>query len=427
MPSDHRLTPPPSPPTAGDLALLAELSQDLAGTPDLDSTLTNAVAQTLAYMDAEAASLFLLDARGEQLVCRACAGPVHITGLCIERHQGIVGRALAEGRVQLVRDTASDHDFSATIDQQTGFCTRSILCAPLIVKGEILGALEAINKRRGGADSEATNGLFADADRDFLQALAGMVALAVHNARMTAALIEQERMQRELDLAREIQRDLLPPSPAVGAPVHGINLPANEVSGDFYDFVALPDGRYLWGLGDVAGKGMNAALLMAKTISLLRCLGKAAPPPGQLLARLNDELCETTRRGVFVTLVAGLYDPAQGEIVLASAGHPPPLRRTPDGAWAAFAAEAPPLGILPGIEFPEMRLTLDGGRLYVYSDGVSEGHLATGGMLGAEGLRRLIDACADAPPSAQIAAITAALARPEARLHDDLTVLVLGR
>ena len=425
MPSDHRLTPTPPPHSAGNLALLAALSQDLAGTPDLDSTLSNAVAQTLAYMGAEAASLFLLDEQGERLVCRACAGPVHITGLCLERQQGIIGRALAEGRVQLVRDTAHDPDFSASVDQQTGFCTRSILCAPLMVKGELLGALEAINKRKADAN-ETADGLFADADRDFLQALAGMVALAVHNARMTAALVEQERMKRELDLARDIQRDLLPPPAPAGVPIHGLNLPAHEVSGDFYDFCALPDGRYLWGLGDVAGKGMNAALLMAKTISLLRCLGKAALPPGQLLARLNEELCETTRRGVFVTLVAGLYDPASGKVVLAGAGHPPPLRRTPDGQWTAFAAEAPPLGIVPGIDFPETRLSLDGGRLYVYSDGVSEGHTASGSMLGADGLRALLEGCADADPAAQVAAIASALARPGARLHDDLTVLVLG-
>ncbi len=278
-------------PSTANLALLAALSQDLAGTPDLDSTLANAVHQTLAYMDAEAASLFLLDESSGKLVCRACAGPVHITGLCIERQQGIVGRALSEGRVQLVRDTASDPDFSASVDRQTGFRTRSILCAPLIVKGQLLGALEAINKRQAQPKHDVAGGLFADADRDFLQALAGMVALAVHNAHMTAALVEQERMKRELDLAREIQRDLLPQAAAATSPIHGINLPANEVSGDFYDFFALPDGRYVWGLGDVAGKGMNAALLMAKTISLRRCLGKTALPPCQLLAPLNDELC----------------------------------------------------------------------------------------------------------------------------------------
>ena len=146
-----------------------------------------------------------------------------------------------------------------------------------------------------------------------------------------------------------------------------------------------------------------------------------------MLARLNDELCETTRRGVFVTLAAGLYDPATGDIVLASAGHPPPLRRDPDGQWASFDAEAPPLGIVPGIDFPETRLNLNGGRLYVYSDGVSEGRALSGGMLGIDGLRQLLDGCAESAPEAQLATITAALAGQGMRLHDDLTVLILGR
>ena len=84
----------------------------------------------------------------------------------LARQQGIVGRALSEGRVQLVRDTASDPDFSASVDRQTGFRTRSILCAPLIVKGELLGALEAINKRQTRPELDAAGGLFADADRE---------------------------------------------------------------------------------------------------------------------------------------------------------------------------------------------------------------------------------------------------------------------
>ena len=131
----------------------------------------------------------------------------------------------------------------------------------------MLGALEVINKRKG-------DGLFDEADKRFLQVLAGLVSLAVHNAQMTGALVEQERMRRELDLAREIQRNLLPEQPAADFPVHGLNLSALEVSGDFYDFFTLADGRIAWGLGDVSGKGMNAAMLMAKTSSLFRCLGK---------------------------------------------------------------------------------------------------------------------------------------------------------
>ncbi len=93
-----------------------------------------------------------------------------------------------------------------------------------------------------------------------------------------------------------------------------MNLPARTVSGDFFDYFDLPDGRICFNLGDVSGKGINASLLMAKTSSLYRCLGKSIPDPGRLLQLINREIFETTTRGMFVTMVAGLYDPARGTV-----------------------------------------------------------------------------------------------------------------
>ena len=189
-----------NPRLTGDMELLLAISQDFVGTPAMDETLANAIQQIMSYMDTEAASIFLLDERNgngetdKKLTCLACAGPVSIKGLTIDRNQGIVGRALAENTVQMVRDVSVDGDFNTAVDDHTGFTTRSILCAPLTVKGRMLGALEVINKRKG-------DGLFDLADKQFLQVLAGMVSLAVHNAQMTEALVEQERMRRELDLA----------------------------------------------------------------------------------------------------------------------------------------------------------------------------------------------------------------------------------
>ena len=403
----------------GDLELLAAISQDFAGSPALGETLANAIHQVMVYMETEAASIFLLDASAEKLTCKACAGPVDIDGLTIGRDQGIVGRALTDNAVQMVRDVSVDGDFSSAVDETTGFTTRSILCAPLCVKGRMLGALEVINKCKG-------DGLFDLADKQFLQVLAGMVSLAVHNAQMTEALVEQERMQRELDLAREIQRDLLPAQPAVDFPVQGLNLPAFEVSGDFYDFFVLGDGRIAWGLGDVSGKGMNAAMLMAKTISLFRCLAKTVHEPSRLLAMLNDELAETASRGMFVTMAAGVFDPASGEVVFANAGHQPPLYRSPDGAYGELPESSPPLGIVSGMDYADQRLRLDGGRLYLFTDGVTEGWDADGRMLELSGLKNLLDKYAAQSPAAQLVAVANALARPGVRLRDDLTLLVIG-
>lgn len=408
-----------NPQVASDLELLAAISQDFVCSPAMNETLANAVRQIMVYTDAEAASIFLLDAEGGKLTCLACAGPVNIEGLSIGAGQGIVGRAVASNSVQMVRDVSRDGSFSGAVDAITGFRTRSILCAPLQVKGRMLGALEVINKHSG-------DGLFAAADRHLLRALAGMVSLAIHNARMAEALVEQERMRRELDLAREIQRGLLPAPPAGAFPLHGLNLPALEVSGDFYDFFPLADGRIAWGLGDVSGKGMNAALLMAKTISLFRCLGKTEHDPARLLGVLNDEIAETASHGMFVTMAAGIFDPAGGEVLFANAGHQPPLYRSRAGAYLELEEASPPLGIVAGMDYAAQRIRLDGGRLYIFTDGVTEGLTESGGMLGLDGLQSLLDRHAGLPPGEQLNRVADALNRPGAHLRDDLTLLAIG-
>jgi len=402
---------------ASDLELLAAIGQDFAASAAMGETLANAVRQIMQYMQTEAASIFLLDPAGHTLSCVACAGPVQIEGLSIAAGQGIVGRAVASRCVQMVRDVAADGGFSGAVDALTGFRTRSILCAPLQIKGEMLGALEVINRH-------SDDGLFDENDRQLLQALAGMVSLAVHNARMAEALVEQERMRRELDLAREIQRGLLP-QPIDGVPVHGLNVPANEVSGDFFDYFPVADGRVLWGIGDVSGKGMNAALLMAKTIALLRCLGKRESDPARLLAQLNDEIAETARLGMFVTMIAGIYEPASGTIALANAGHQPALWRRGDGSYAEIDGGGPPLGVLSGVEYATQRIALEDGRLYLYTDGVTEGRTAQGTMLELSGLQTLLERHPGSPQE-QLEAVAAALTHPGRRLHDDLTLMVLG-
>jgi sigma-B regulation protein RsbU (phosphoserine phosphatase) len=227
-------------------------------------------------------------------------------------------------------------------------------------------------------------------------------------------------VRRELELAAEIQRNLLPAPRPAPFPVFGVNVPARTVSGDFFDILPLSHQRIAFCLGDVAGKGMNASLLMAKTASLYRCLAREQASPGALLARLNDEICETATRGMFVTMAAGLYDAATGAVRIANAGHEPPLLHAGDGGFEEVPAQAPPLGILAGVAFPEADLELAGGSLYLCSDGLTEASCG-GGPLGGEGLRRLIARQAGKPLAERIQAIVAEVAGCE--LRDDLTLL----
>ena len=215
------------------LPLLAELSQQLALSLDLEHTLHQAVTRIAAFMECEAAAVFLVE--DEHLVCRASSGPVDIRGLRIPQGQGIVGRAVALNACQIVRDAHHDPDFTRAVDSETGFGTRSVLCAPLSTAAGPIGALQVLNKRDGG--------LFDDSDRDALRLLAAPTALALAGARMAAKLLEQTRIRRELTMARRLQRSLLPRRRRAGYPVRALNLPAREISGDFYDFFDLPDGR----------------------------------------------------------------------------------------------------------------------------------------------------------------------------------------
>lgn len=395
-------------------ALLADLTQHFSEAGDLGQTLERTLASIAQHVGSEAGSLWLIEGEGREIVCVACVGPNPITGLRLPISEGIVGKSVRENETQTVLDVASDPDFSQKMDEASGFATHSILCSPMRFKDEAIGAIELINKRGGDAR-------FQLRDAQLLQVLASSAGLAIANARLAAAQLENERVRRELELAAEIQGNLLPAPQPAPFPIYGRNLPARTVSGDFYDILPIDDERYHFCLGDVSGKGMNAALLMAKTASLYRCLARDASCPGTLLARLNDEICETATRGMFVTMAAGIYDAKAGTVCIANAGHEPPLFHAADGAFADYEAEAPPLGILPGTEFPVAEIDLAGGSLYLCSDGLTEAGTGEGEAFGSTGLRELIGQLGGKPLAERIDAIVKRSGSFEVR--DDLTLL----
>jgi len=404
------------------LELLADVTQSFAESLEIEATLRNAIEKFMQYMDAEAASIFLLDTDADplnpELVCRACAGPVDISGLRLPGDKGIIGKTVMSRTCQIVRDVSKDPDFAGQVDAGTGFVTRSILCTPLIVRQKCIGALELINKRGG-------DGLFDDRARHLLGALASSAALAIHNARMADRLVEQERMRKELELAREIQMHLLPEPGGDGFPVVGMNVPAREVSGDFYDFLKRDDGLIYFSLADVSGKGMNAALLMAKVSSLLHHLAREISDPGELLARVNTEVCESISHGMFVTIVAGFLDPAKRMIELANAGHQPPLLHHVDGSFEEIAATAPPLGVVAACAFPVTTLKLDDSSLYIFTDGVTESLDESNSPLGVDGFIKLVRDAEFGPATRRLQGIVRELRKPVVSQRDDITLMVI--
>ena len=240
-------------------------------------------------------------------------------------------------------------------------------------------------------------------------------------------------LQRDLDIASRMQRDILPchlPQDPFYS-VHGIMQPARTVAGDFYDVVALPDGRVALLIADVSGKGVPAAMMMMSSRTLLRGALLGVDDPGQVLQQVNGVLREHNRIFMFVTVFLGVYDPADGRLVYANAGHLPPLVASPEGA--VIELDLPPgvaLGLTDGRSYPSLEYCLPVDHLlFAYTDGVSEAVDELGCQFGEERLRALVAARSSLDLPALVDAVVDAVHdhSGDAPPFDDLTCLALHR
>jgi phosphoserine phosphatase RsbU/P len=392
-----------------DVEFLAAFSQFIAVSRDLQATLETALTGIVKGVQVEFGALYLLDCDTAELVCRTAVGGHTERGTRMSPNEGIVGRCLRRNAIELTEDTAGAQSLRSSMD--------ATLCAPMAADSRPFGVIEITSDR-----SDRT---FTARDINLLQIMANAAALAVANAHKAEELAQQEVMEREVHLAAEIQRNLLPQPDQNYLPVHGYNRPVRLVSGDFFDYFTLPDQRIPFALGDVSGKGINAALLMSKAASLFRCLGKRSDDPALILSILNKEIHETSSRGMFVTMVAGTYDPATGLLRFANAGHEPPLWRKRDRSYRTFPAEAPPLGIVPDMEFWTTEIELDGGEFYIFSDGLTEFRYGDEEELGVDGLIQMVESLANLPLAERLKALLGTLDREGWELRDDLTVLAI--
>jgi len=385
-----------------DAEILAGYYQEFTIERDLPATLNTALEGMVRNLQAEIAELFLWcenlgsfvfeTSRGRS-VLRQTKGPVD---------DPLIARCKTHRTV--VCD-AGDGSSAPTI------------CAPIVAQGELYAVARL--SRSVGAPG------FNRRDQSLFLAMANATALATANAQLKAAVDDHKDTARDLEFAAEIQRHLLPDVTPGEYPIFGFNRPIRQVSGDFFDFFTLPDQRIAFALGDVSGKGMNAALLMAKAASLYRCLGKTIYCPAEILHRLNHEIHETASRGMFVTMVAGVYDPSSGRLEFANAGHEPPLLRSPDHGYESFPADAPPLGVLPDLTLATRRAEMGGGEFFIFSDGLTELRYGQGEQLGADGLIQMMESLSSLPMAERIEGLLSELNQEGWSLRDDLTVLAI--
>ena len=262
--------------------------------------------------------------------------------------------------------------------------------------------------------------------------LALLISLILVNLLVLLEVADRLTLKSELEIAREIQLAMLPAGTAtVGdAEISGITRPANTVGGDFYDVLPLADGRVIVTIGDVAGKGSPAALLMALLLAVLRTLVDEELDPPPLMARLNKQICRHTPGSRFITLFYAVYTPGTGALTYVNAGQNPPLLRRRDGTIERLGGTGIALGMFESSTYDAVETVVTSGDMLVlYSDGITEAEDPSGHPFEESGLERVIGRHAHLPPS-ELA--TTVLREVEAhakdsRFTDDLTILILKR
>ena len=282
--------------------------------------------------------------------------------------RSIVDFVLGQKKAVLSQDAGEDKNLpsSASISDLK---IRSVMCVPLLTPdNKALGIIQLDTSDRRQ---------FNEDDLDVLAAVASQAAISIQNASMLESLLERERLNRDLRLAEQVQKKFLPQSvPTVpGYEFFAHYQPTYEVGGDYYDFVPLPGDRMALALGDVSGKGVAAALMMAKFSGDTRYCILTENAPAPTATRLNSLLCAAEIEDKFITLGLAVLDPSNGKLTLSSAGHTPVLVRRADGRVDEVGQDVSgvPLGIMDDSEYQQTEVQLgEGDVVVVYSDGVTD-------------------------------------------------------
>lgn len=403
------------------LQLVYDVGSAVSATLDEDEMLALVLSKVFdVFPKADRGFVMLLDGPGGTLKPRAMktrsGAPAALT-----MSQTIADDVMKNRRGVLSVDAMTDDRFQEGMSIQL-LGIRSLVSVPLLARDEVFGLLTLY--------SQNLDSRFEADDMSLLLALGAQVGLALANVRLHQRVVEQELLRHDLALARRVQAGFLPRSaPEVAGWAFAAHYaPALEVSGDFYSFIPLEGRRMGVAIGDVSGKGVSAALLMARITSELRAQAQSRTDPSEILARVNRALTPELDDGMFATLALLVLDADTGRVDLASAGHLPPLVRRIDGRVEPIPA--PPnlaIGVQEDAEFHGETFQLqDGETVVLFTDGISEAE--RNGVLFGES--RLIEtiAAGGAEPGGILARVLLAVEDflQGTPLGDDVTLVCLG-
>ncbi|MDK2982409.1 MAG: phosphoserine phosphatase RsbU/P [Chloroflexota bacterium] len=411
-------------PSSERLELLYRISQTINSSLDLTTVLDVLIDESIQATHAERGFLMLYDA-DKHLTFKTARGmdarTVEASEMKVSR--GIVERVAESGQPLLTSNAQVDERLDTRASVKL-YGLRSVLCVPILLREQVLGVVYV--------DNRLQNGIFSQDDLDLLQSLAASAGIAIENARLYQVAVETGRMQRELQVAREVQAGLIPPdTPKLdGWEFAASWKPAHEVSGDFYDFITLPDGGTGLVVADVSDKGMPAAMFMALSRSIIRAVAGRGENPASDMAEANRLIWQDAAEEMFITLFYARIDPAGATLTYVNAGHNPPL------FYCAASGELKPLtrtGMAAGVEenSPYQQASLDfapGDSLLIYTDGIVD-TVGEQDSYGEERLRSVYQQNAALNAPHLVAAVEKAVSDFSVNEipFDDITLLVVKR
>jgi sigma-B regulation protein RsbU (phosphoserine phosphatase) len=415
---------------AEKLRHLLEISSNLSKTLNLDDLMPKMV-DSLFQLFRQADRCFVIQAEegSNRLLPRVVRTRRAHEETNARPSKTIVKKCLETGQAFL-SDDASRDDRIQMSQSVVDFRIRSVMCVPLCTpEGKAFGVIQLDTQDRGKK--------FTQEDLKLLWGVANQAAIAMENARLHEEAVQRERIRRELELATRVQASFLPSSlPKVaGYEFYARYQPAQAVGGDYYGFIPLPQGRWAVAVGDVAGKGMAAALLMAKLSSDTRFCFLSEADPAKALAKLNDQLFPfTSPMDRFVTLAVVILDPSRHTVTLVSAGHPSPILTRRDGTAMHDAMPKTtaglPLGMVESCPYESIQLQVQpGDNLFLFSDGVPDALDARNNPFAMTGIQRVVQEAGAVSPTALGERIMKAVAQHASNRdpHDDITLVCLGR
>ena len=420
------------------LSAILDIARNLSSDLNID-TVSPKILDSLMQLfpQAERGFLVLQEAETKRLVRKAfkyrpnrrapLASAAQADEVPMSISRSIVNHVQNQKKAVLSQDAGNDSNLpiSASI---ADLKIRSVMCVPLLAPdGQVLGIIQLDTSDRKQFNQD---------DLDVLAAVAGQAAIAIQNASLHESMLKRDRVDRDMNLARQVQKRFLPQNlPKIpGYEFFAFYNPAYEVGGDYYDFVPLPENRLGIALADVSGKGVAAALMMAKFSGDTRYSILTKPSPAAAAGELNQTLCDAGIDEKFITMSLNVLNVAENRVTLASAGHPPVIVRRADGSIEEVGETISgfPLGIMPGVEYGQTDLDLAvGDVVVVYSDGVTDSRSLDEELYDTRETRRLIKRVADSPggPEDVGKSILQAIREFSANHSqaDDITLICFGR